>query len=60
MPKRFYYALRRGADQLPVVFETKRDALDNRDPDESVWYVSVENVRLVERSKDEKEARWLH
>lgn len=50
-----WWALRRSKHGLPVLFETKADAIENADSDEAVYKVAVINCKLVRESQDARE-----
>lgn len=47
---RAWWALVRGPGQLPVLFVSREDAEDNRDPDEHIVHVRVEAVNPKQRA----------
>lgn len=50
-PRTLWWALRRGPNALPVVFDTKQGAVENADPGERLYRVRITNVRAVSMGK---------
>jgi hypothetical protein len=46
---RRWWALLRGPSELPVIFQTRQQALDNRDPDEYLVPVIVQGTHAEHR-----------